>query len=76
MLKQKPKEDLTFLTGDLAHLECCEDEDLALCGITLTGRAVADGESYDPCISCDRQWDHNICPKGKICKLVPRERKN
>lgn len=40
--------------ADLCHTACCEDQDLGLCGIDVTGHEWDDDGSDPECAACER----------------------
>lgn len=59
-------EDL-LADAELNHVVCCEDENVALCGIDASD--IEFGGDGLPCVVCDDLEQTSFCPKGKRCPL-------
>ena len=58
---------------ELVHLTCCDDENVALCGLDLTGLGWSTEEdlaSLPACVICDGQDEHDRCPRYGECREV------
>lgn len=52
----------------LDHIHCCEDDHLALCGVSLRGVATANPDDIENlCATCDEILDTEGCPHLGTC---------
>lgn len=56
---------------DVFHTTCCEDDDLALCGLDVSDLPFTDGEDEQNCIVCeDLYLNHpSDCPRFGVCPV-------
>lgn len=65
---QVPEPALGPPKDSLAHIMCCSDEDIAMCGGRLTGKIVEAHEPAASCLVCEDLWSQRTyCPKGGQC---------
>jgi hypothetical protein len=50
---------------DLGHVWCCQDEDIGLCGVDLTGQGYGPGAGE--CVVCSDLEGTAFCPRGFTC---------
>lgn len=53
--------------ADLLHISCCLNDDLALCGLDVTGVDHADDLIEPVCVVCVDLVDTDHCPSGRKC---------
>jgi hypothetical protein len=65
-VKELPTAERLLADSDITHYVCCEDTDLAFCGIDASGFTW--DEPTIVCVVCDDlDSDDGYCPKGKRC---------
>lgn len=59
--------------GELLHLVCCDDADLALCGTDVTGHRWDQTRRAD-CVVCTDMYRAKSCPRHGHCSVTRRWR--